>query len=282
VHFEIRHITTYRYDAPVSLGPHTVRLFPRTDGNQRLLNFRCSIRPQPQLQSNVLDADGNPVMRLWFTGTTTALRIETTCQIETLRDNPYDYIVDNPATALPVAYDRGDAALLATYLRDASPAPAVAELAAHLTRQAGNHTLAFLDTLNGYLHTGFERVIRDQGAPQRPEFTLTYRRGACRDLAVLFIAVCRTQGIAARFVSGYQAHADPPGEHRHLHAWPEVYIPGGGWRGYDPTHGRAVADAHVALAACGRAAGTLPVEGTYYGDPTPSRMDFELNIHTDT
>ena len=92
--------------------------------------------------------------------------------------------------------------------------------------------------------------------------------------------MCRSRGIAARFISGYQARAEHPGRRRYLHAWPEAYIPGGGWRGYDPTHGSRVADAHVALAAACGASGAMPVEGCFYGDGTTSTLDFELSIRT--
>jgi len=280
VQFEIRHNTTYRYDTPVRLGAHIVRLTPRSDGNQRLQDYHCTVTPEPALQTNVLDAEGNQVTRLWFIGTTAELRIASAARVVTLRDNSSDYIVDTPATSVPVSYDRNEIPLLAAYRDPGIDAPGVIELAASLARQTEHNTPVFLDTLNGFLHTGFEREIRDQGSPQRPELTLAHRRGACRDLAMLFIAICHAQGIAARFVSGYQAHAETRRKHRYLHAWPEVYIPGGGWRGYDPTHGTAVADAHVALAASCRAAGTMPIEGSFYGDGAHSEMSFELSIHT--
>jgi transglutaminase-like putative cysteine protease len=279
--FEIQHTTTYRYSAPVQLGPHTVRLLPRSDGGQRLQDYHCRVRPQPELQTNVLDAEGNTVTRLWFTGATDELRIETSCRVVTFRNNPHDYIVDTPATRLPPAYDPSETALLGSYLQPRSPSPELLELAARLARQSGHDTLAFLQILNGFLHTRIERIIRDHGAPQSPDDTLRSRRGACRDLATLFMDVCRSQGIAARFVSGYQARTQPGRKQRYLHAWPEVYIPGGGWRGYDPTHGTAVAAEHVALAAAGTAAGTLPVEGCFYGDDVRSEMEFELCIRTE-
>ncbi|MGB7934938.1 MAG: transglutaminase-like domain-containing protein [Gammaproteobacteria bacterium] len=105
------------------------------------------------------------------------------------------------------------------------------------------------------------------GPPQPPEVTLDRGRGACRDLAVLFITMCRLQGIAARFVSGYQARAETEHPRRYLHAWPEVYLPGGGWRGYDPGHGDAVA-------------GAAPIEGSFYGAGASSSLEYELNIKT--
>lgn len=281
MHFEIEHITTYRYDIPVHLGPHILRLTPRADGNQWLIDYCCTVTPSPSLQSQALDAEGNLVTRLWFIGTTPDLRIASSARLVTLHDNPYDYIVDAPATSLPLPYSGNEAALLAAYRYPGNPAPEITRLARQLAREADNDTLPFLGALNEHLHTQFRREIRVQGPPQRPELTLARRAGACRDLAVLFIAVCRTQGIAARFVSGYQAHAETRRKRRYLHAWPEVYIPGGGWRGYDPSHGTAVADAHVSVAASATAAGAMPVHGSFYGDGAHADMSFELSIRTD-
>jgi transglutaminase-like putative cysteine protease len=104
-----------------------------------------------------------------------------------------------------------------------------------------------------------ERRIR----VERAAHTLAIGRGACRDLTVLFMATCRCLGMAARFVSGYQAQADTPDGQRHLHAWPEVFLPGLGWRGFDPTHGIVVTDGHVALCAAPDQADTMPVEGGF-------------------
>jgi transglutaminase-like putative cysteine protease len=279
--FDIRHVTRYRYDRPVHLGPHILRLKPRADGNQRLLDYRCTVAPEPAVQSNVLDAEGNQITRLWFTGRTHELCIASSSRVETLLDNPYGYLVDNPATGLPMPYEQNEAALLAACRHPGTHATAVSELAERLARESAHNTLAFLSALNGFLHAGIAREIRAEGPPQSPACTLQRGRGACRDLAVLFIAVCRLQGIAARFVSGYQAHAEIARRRRYLHAWPEVYIPGGGWRGYDPSHGTAVADAHVPVAASCRAAGALPVSGAFFADGAHSTMDFELHIHTD-
>ena len=280
MHFEIQHTTTYRYSILVHLGSHTLRLTPRTDSNQRLLDYRCSVYPEPALQSSVLDAEGNVVTRLWFTGTTTELRIASEIRMATLNDNPYDYLVDTQATCLPMPYGQTEAPLLAAYRYPGTPAPDVVDLAAGIARQTENETLGFLCILNSFLYNEFDREIRVHGAPQSPERTLARRRGACRDLAVLFIAICRIQGIAARFISGYQAHAETRRRRRYLHAWPEVYIPSGGWRGYDPSHGTAVADAHVSLAAASTAVGAMPVDGSFYGDGAHSKISFEISIDT--
>jgi len=280
--FDIQHVTAYQYDKPVRLAPHLLRLSPRTDGNQRLLDFSCTITPRPVLQSNILDPEGNLVMRLWFDCSTTALRIVSSSRTETLLENPYGYIMDGDATRLPMSYQPADARMLAACRDPGTLAPEVAALATDIAGQAKLNTLDFLVTLNRHLYSEFAREIRHRGAPQNPELTLARRAGACRDLAVLFIALCRSQGIAARFVSGYQAHAEVPRERRYLHAWVEVYIPGGGWCGYDPSHGTAVADGHVAVAASCHASGVMPVSGSFYGNGVSSAMEFELSIRTGT
>ena len=137
--------------------------------------------------------------------------------------------------------------------------------------------MGFLDRLNHELFSGFSHIHRETGAPQSPAATLQSRNGACRDLTVLFVDCCRAEGIAARFASGYQK-GDLQSERRHLHAWPEVYLPGAGWRGFDPTHGTAIADAHVTIAAAAHARDTMPVRGSFRGDGVDSTLDYTVEI----
>jgi transglutaminase-like putative cysteine protease len=134
--------------------------------------------------------------------------------------------------------------------------------------------------LNRALHEGFRAHVRDGGHAQTPAETLARRAGACRDLAVLFMAVCRAWGLAARFASGYR-RGDLARPDRHLHAWPEVWCPGGGWRGWDPVEGVAVADRHVALAAGVRQIDTMPVEGSFAGAGVTSTLHYVVEIHAD-
>ena len=280
MHFEIEHVTTYTYDRPVHLGPHVLRLTPRCDGSQLLREFACEVWPRPSLQSCALDAEGNVVTRLWFIGETPELRIASRFRLETVQDKPYDFLLETPATHLPMPYNEREAPLLAAYRYPGSPTARVTALATQLARRADRDTLAFLSELNELLHREFEREIRPTGPPLPPQVTLERGRGACRDLAVLFMTMCRLEGIAARFVSGYQARAETTHPRRYLHAWPEVYLPGGGWRGYDPSHGNAVAEAHVAVAAACNAADTAPIEGSFYGAGASSSLGYTLVINT--
>ncbi len=168
----------------------------------------------------------------------------------------------------------------ADYLPPGDQDETVSAFAAGLASESGWEALAFLERLNRTLFTRTNRHIRAGGAAQAPAHTLASGSGACRDLTVLFMSACRSLGIAARFVSGYQAHADTPDGRRHLHAWAEVFLPGLGWQGFDPMHGLPVTDGHVALCAAPDQAATMPVEGGFYGDGVTSTLDYEVRIAT--
>jgi transglutaminase-like putative cysteine protease len=124
-----------------------------------------------------------------------------------------------------------------------------------------------------------DRRIRPAGNAQPPTETLRTWKGACRDYATLFLAAVRSVGMPARFCSGYQATSETPDGRRYLHAWPEVFVPGAGWLGWDPTHGIPVDGGHVALCSAPEQAGTMPVTGSYFADhAVASTLDFTLTI----
>ncbi|HYN77002.1 MAG TPA: transglutaminase family protein [Lamprocystis sp. (in: g-proteobacteria)] len=274
---EIAHETTYEYSEPVRLGPQTVRLRPRPGGAMRELGFALAVDPAPTVRLECLDAIGNRVVRLHFAGETGHLRLAIRLTVET--GAPADYVpfLEPGQARLPPDYPAADSAALALYLTGPPAEPAVADLAGRLQDQAGGDPLVFLERSNRWIHERIAREIRHTGAPQTPAETLARGRGACRDQTVLFVDLCRTAGLAARFVSGYQDRSAMETDRRYLHAWPEVYLPGAGWYGYDPTRGTTVSNGHVALAAARDPAGTLPVEGCYFGTAS-SRMEFALTI----
>jgi transglutaminase-like putative cysteine protease len=273
--FRVVHKTDYTYDAPVALGPHVVRLRPRSDGTLHILRHDLNIAPAPAWRSDQLDLHGNSITHLWFSGTTTQFSIESKFEVETTRANPYDFMLDPRFERLPVGGPAELAACRAA--RDALPA-AVLDLSDQLARRSGGDTLGFLTELSGHLFRTVVHELRHDGEPYSPETTLRLGAGACRDIAMLFLAACRAQGLAGRFVSGYQAHSKRID--RHMHAWPEVYLPGGGWRGYDPTWGLAIADTHVAIAAAPAPAATMPVEGSFTGTAR-SRMTYHVAIEAE-
>jgi transglutaminase-like putative cysteine protease len=277
VFFEIAHATTYTFSRPVFLEPHTVRLRPRCDGSQRLIRFDLQIEPTPAGLSEYLDVEGNCVVHTWFDGSTESLRVMARCEVETLRENPFDYIVHPSAARLPVEYADDLRLSLAPYCSRDSADDGVAHFANSIADEVDRQSLPFLAALNRRIFQMCQVTIREEGEPQPSEATLAYRRGACRDLAVLFMDACRALGLGVRFVSGYQ-EGDPEQERRDLHAWAEVYVPGGGWRGYDPTHGLAVADRHVAVAAGIRPGRAAPITGTFRGTGASSRMQSDVRI----
>lgn len=274
--FRVQHETRYRYDAPVKLGPHVLRLRPREDAAQRLIHYALAIDPRPARTTGASDAEGNVVAHAWFGGTTDALTVTSTFEVETLRADPFDYLSDESFATVPVRYPVDLARVLQPCL-EAEHSASVRAFAEQVRAEAGDAPVAFLDALNRTIHTRTRLAMRDDGRPaQSGAETLALGRGACRDVTVLFMEGARTMGFAARFVSGYR-RGDVTRPDRHLHAWAEVFVPGGGWRGWDPVEGSAVADRHVALAASAEQMHTMPVTGAYFGG-VGSTLDYTIRI----
>ncbi|MEB3156112.1 MAG: transglutaminase family protein [Cyanobacteriota bacterium] len=277
--FHIRHTLTYTYGRPVFLEPITLRLTPRQDASQRLLRHRLAVLPAPSGLSQVLEPDGTDATVGWFDHTHQDLTIAMEALVETLRDNPFDWIITDPsARTVPAAYSPDLACSLAPCLAGAEVEPTVAAWARTRAEEAGGDTGAFLMRLADHIHHGFAHIGRLDGDPFSPAETLRERRGACRDTAMLYVAACRAVGLAARFVSGYSMHHPPEVSEHELHAWAEVYLPGAGWRGYDPSLGLAVADGHVALAATPDHRLAAPVSGHFRGTGATSEMRYDLTV----
>ena len=274
MYFEIHHETRYTYSEPVDLGRHTIRLRPISDANQHLHRFEINVTPEPLGQSALSDLDGNYATAVWWEGPTRDLMIKTESIVETMRSNPFDYLWQGDAS-LPLKYSAAFSEALGAFRASMVP-QAVRNLGAAISTAVGGDAQAFPLELTRVLHARIPLVIRQQGAPWDSATTLERGEGSCRDLAVLYMAVARSQGFAARFVSGYNTIPGNDDEHD-LHAWAEVYIPGGGWRGFDSTTGFAVADRHIAIAAGALAEQASPVSGTYAGSAT-SKLDTWVSI----
>ncbi|MCP9929084.1 transglutaminase family protein [Cyanobium sp. CH-040] len=278
---EVEHRTTYRYSQPVRLGPHSLRLRPRLEAGMRELHFALAIEPAPSLHFDACDAEGNRVSRLWFDAPTTSLEIVSRFAVES--DGSAGRLaaaLGRPAALpsdLPFHYAPEEATVVAPYCRTEPAAAAVRALAEQLASRTGGDPLAFLGALNTHLHTHIRREIRELGAAHSPEHTLRTGVGACRDQTLLFLAVARSQGLAGRFVSGYQDRSALATAERHLHAWPEVYLPGLGWQGFDPTRGIPTGAGHVAVAAARDPAGAMPVSGSYAGAAS-SQLSYAVRI----
>ena len=275
--FEGVHRTTYRYSAPVFLEPHVIRLRPRSDPRQAIHNFSLRISPEPDGITEGTDPYGNDVAWAWFSGTHSSLEIQTAFSVETLRENPYDFIVPTlEAAAVPPVYPESDRPALFPYM---TPVDGSArELAEEIAASVDGEVVPFLREMASRIHATHEYIFRPEGDPLPPAVTLGAAQGSCRDLAWLFVEACRTIGIAARFVSGYAG--DEPSTQHELHAWGAAYVPGAGWRGYDPSLGLAVTNRHVTLAAAATPAGASPVDGNFRGSGVVAELTSEIELQT--
>ena len=274
--FRGNHTTVFGYTEPVYLEPHVIRLRPQCNSWQRLDRYTLSLNPEPTLLTETTDAEGNDVALAWFSDRTDSLKVCTAFEVETLRENPFDFLmIGEGPSKLPVEYSEDLHERLATALRtsetDSDP---IREFVRPVMDRASGLLIPFLSELNSEIHRRFEVTVREHGDPWSPARTLREERAACRDLATLFMDCCRTVGIAARFVSGYQENRGSSDE-RYMHAWAEVYLPGGGWRGYDPTQGLSVSNQHVSVAASAFARCATPISGSFRGDATARPIEVE-------
>jgi transglutaminase-like putative cysteine protease len=261
--YQIEHSIEYTYSQPVTFAPHQMRLRPRSNVHQSVKAFALSISPTPQQLVEAVDLDGNDTLIAWFDNnpaTTLQIQARTTVAIDL--SDPFNYLLEPWAIALPIDYPTSLSQQLQPYLAgylSRSIDPVAVELAGEIWQAVDGNTLSFLTTLNQQIYHTCKYLIRDTGSPLPPSVVWKNRSGSCRDVTVLFIEVCRAVGLAGRFVSGYEAGVET--DDRHLHAWAEIYLPGAGWRGYDPTHGLVVAGDHIAIASSPFPAHTTPVAG---------------------
>ncbi|MGB7346592.1 MAG: transglutaminase family protein [Pirellulaceae bacterium] len=276
--FQIHHRITYRYNRPVIIEPLTIRLRPRSDGAQRLLDYNCKLTPMPLHLCEVVDVYGNAAMQVSFNGVHLEVCVDIDASVETLRTHPFDYLsLDARATNLPAVYDDAVNKALSPYLQRQHANPQIDQWATTLANSLGNQTQSFLLQATEQIGRDYDSSNRYGGAPMSAAETFASKRGACRDLAVLFMDVCRSQGIASRFVSGYIHEPGRTGTSE-LHAWAEVYLPGGGWRGYDPSRGIAVSDQHIPVATGPESPWAAATEGCYLGAASESTIDYEVTV----
>ena len=275
--YEISHQLHYQYSNPVFLENQIFHLMARSDSSQKLQRFTLHIEPKPVLISENTDMLGNPTHEVWFREKTQSLIIQATSLVEVSRQNPFNYILRENSIHLPVKYPELLIDLLRPYCSMEKLDASVVELANEAAKRSGRKTTHFLSELCLMIHQRIHYIHREEGFPWAPEKTLSSGKGSCRDMAVLFIACCRSQGLAARFTSGYveditsQVGSD-------LHAWAEVYMEGAGWRGYDPAIGLAVGEHYVALASSPDPRLVTPVIGTFRSNSAISHLRTQVTI----
>lgn len=261
MHYHISHRLSYTYNRLVSLSPHRVYLTPRALLHQEVHEFSLVIVPTPSLLVKNLDAEGNGQHIAYWSDTCEAFEIQADFHIESGEVDPFNFVYyPFEAKELPFSYPDKEKVLLGIYLQSDHITTTIHHFARELASRAQWVTADFLLEVVQYIHTTFAYEKRVEGPAHRAEHTLLQKKGTCRDFAVLMIAMCQALGIAARFVSGYCFGS--PRQAYELHAWVEVYLPGGGWRGFDPTEGKAVDHAYVVLASSAQPDHISPVTGT--------------------
>lgn len=282
---KIYHKTEYKYSNSIFLEPHTIRLSPRTDCFIKLKRSKLKIYPKPTSISYNIETDGSISYMANISKTTDHLIIEHTSVVEHHERNPFLFNI-YPAFCnnIPFTYPFNTQNILSVYLKTSTNSRDLLDFANYLAEQAEFHTLPFLTNTAQLLSKQIRYEFRAEGLPLSPIDTFKTEIGSCRDIAQLFMEICKYMKIAARYVSGYMTRL-PEGEGTEsteilkpdLHAWVEVYIPGGGWIGVDPTFGTFCNGYHIPLCSSANPELTLPVSGTYRGISS-SEMNTELVI----
>jgi uncharacterized protein (DUF2126 family) len=272
IHIALNHVTHYSYDRLIHLGPQVLRLRPAPHCRTRILSYSLRVTPGEHFINWQQDPQANYLARLVFPDRTREFRIEVDVVAEMAVINPFDFFLEPSAEQFPFAYAPESAHELAPF-RLAEPATPL--LAAYLKTipRAPRATMDFLVELNQRLQQETRYLIRLEPGVQTPEETLQLKAGSCRDSSWLLVQILRHLGFAARFVSGYliqlvpdvkplEGPAGPTEDFTDLHAWCEVYLPGAGWIGLDPTSGLLAGEGHLPLACSPDPQSAAPVSGS--------------------
>jgi transglutaminase-like putative cysteine protease len=279
----IRHVTEYRFSGPVTLNPHRLLLRPREGHDVRIESSRLDISPGYHIQW-YRDVFDNSLAIVSFHHAADTLSILSEVVIQHYADTPLPFAIAEYALNYPFAYPEAERMDLAAFQQPvfSQDQPAVRQWLQDLGLLSGPIQTEVLESrLNQSINTQFRYEVREEAGVQSPAQTLMKGSGSCRDYATLFIEACRCLGLASRFVSGYlHAPATEMGNGA-THAWAEVYLPGYGWQGFDPTVGELTHNRHIAVAVARNPEAVPPVAGSFLG-PTfirPSmRVDVQVNL----
>jgi len=269
--YKILHRTYYNFAGPVRLGPHSLLLRPREGHELRVESALLMTTPSSSVRWH-RDVEDNSVAIATFEGTTSQLLIESSVFVEQYNQVPLDFLVADYAVDYPFAYTPEDEVVLAPYRKVAAGAPGER---ARLDEWALNvwhagqrtQTAALLQRLASQIEQTISYQRREEPGVQTAEATLSRGTGSCRDSAFLFMQIARGWGFAARFVSGYLNSVPSANDFGATHAWAEVFLPGAGWKGFDPTLGAIVGADHIAVAVSRSPESVPPVAGSFTGPP---------------
>ncbi|MES2902449.1 MAG: transglutaminase family protein, partial [Pseudomonadota bacterium] len=275
IRIALHHKTSYQYDRLVSLSPHEVRLRPAPHARTPILSYSLTVLPKDHFINWQQDPYGNYIGRFVFPEKSDTLEFTVDLVADMTVINPFDFFVERYAEAFPFAYPAQLSTELGAYLQAEPAGPLLLAWLAEARTALLERPMAtndFLVAINQRLQGDIAYLLRMEPGVQTPEDTLDKRSGSCRDSAWLLVQILRGLGLAARFVSGYliQLRADqaaldgpsgPAADFTDLHAWTEVYIPGAGWIGLDPTSGMLASEGHIPLACTAMPSSAAPVSG---------------------
>jgi transglutaminase-like putative cysteine protease len=261
----IIHNTSYHYNQPVRFGPHRAMMRPREGHDLRIAGARVVIEPTATVRW-LRDVEDNSVAILTFAEPAQCLRILAEADVDLWEDNPIECLIDPNARSFPFQYCPDEQVELVPYRLPSYPydGPALHDWLSDLYRPGQLiDTFELLQRLNTHIFKEIRYSARDTHGVQLPHDTLSRREGSCRDYAVLMMEAARYWGFGARFVTGYIQMAE--GQHGATHAWTEIYLPGAGWRGFDPTNNKLAGSEHISVAVAREQDKAMPLSGSWAG-----------------
>jgi len=286
--FSVRHVTTYRYRQLVSFGEHRMMFRPRDSYDQRLVEAKLSITPEPAYLRWMHDVFGNCVAIAGFTGQSSELRFESEIRLDHSPSNVPDFEIEEHAKTYPFSYGPEELDDLMPCIKPRYPDPDqhLSRWARRFLRQGRPTTTgALLMTLTCGIKESLGYTRRHEDGTNTPLTTLNLGRGSCRDLALLMIEAVRSLGLAARFVSGYIYVPDRDQKTilggGSTHAWVQIYLPGAGWVEFDPTNGIIGNRDLIRIAVARDPTQAAPLTGTYFGRASDiDEMTVEVQVTT--
>lgn len=286
IHVALRHKTSYRYDRLVGLSPHLVRLRPAPHCRTPILSYSLTVQPAKHFINWQQDVFANYLARFVFPERTDLLTVEVDLVAEMAVYNPFDFFLEPTAEQFPFVYEEGLAHDLAPFRKPQPAGPLLTQFLGTIDRRR-RRTMDFLVELNQRLQSDIAYIIRMEPGVQTPEETLASGKGSCRDTGWLMVQAARHLGLAARFVSGYLIQLTPdvksldgPSgtavDFTDLHAWCEIYLPGAGWIGFDPTSGLVAGEGHIPLACTPEPTTAAAITGL--SDKAEVEFGFEMSV----
>ena len=265
----IQHRTTYRYAQPVKFGEHRIMVRPREGHDVHIEASVLDISPAHTIRW-MRDVNGNSLAKVDFLEAADELVFYSELVLDQYDTNPLDFILEDSAVHYPFVYDPDSLTELAPYMAILYPrdTAALREWQAQFWKPGEQlETFTLIQRINRHIFETFKYRRRDEPGVQTPAETLKKNTGSCRDFATLLLEACRSWGLAARFASGYmQCEATEAGG-ASTHAWTEVYLPGAGWKGFDPTSGVMTGAQHVTVAVSRNPENAAPIAGSFKGPP---------------